>query len=120
MASIVELLAQVTAGNSEILGSVVVDGDGTVVATHGIGQQMTSAAVAMVVPMRDFLERAAAELGCGALTVSLIEGSTASMAVADIDGMRSAIVVAKPGCSPGALRADALWVAQQMANQAGA
>jgi predicted regulator of Ras-like GTPase activity (Roadblock/LC7/MglB family) len=117
MKSIDELVLQITQGNAEVLGALVVDSNGTVLASNGVGVQMTTAAVAMVVPMRDFLERAVAELGCGALTASLIEGSSASLAVADVDGERTAIVVAKAGCSPGSLRADSLWLATAVRNQ---
>ncbi len=93
---------------------MLVEASGAVIASDGLGEQLATAAVALVLPLRDFLDRAAAELGCGALAGSVVEGSAASFALADVDGSRTAIVLGRPGCSPGSLRADALWLAEQL------
>ncbi len=108
------LVQQVARGNPEVTGAILVDSGGTVLASEGLGDQLATAAVAMVLPLRDFLDRAAAELGCGALAASVVEGGAASFALADVDGARTAIVLGRSGCSPGALRADALWLADQL------
>jgi predicted regulator of Ras-like GTPase activity (Roadblock/LC7/MglB family) len=109
-----ELVRQISRGNPEVTGALLVDASGSVQASDGLGDNLASAAVALLIPLRDFLDRAAADLGCGALSSSLIEGSAASFALADIDGARTAIVLGRPGCSPGSLRADSLWLAEQL------
>jgi predicted regulator of Ras-like GTPase activity (Roadblock/LC7/MglB family) len=111
------LVARVSKGNPEVTGALLVDSGGRVVVSDGLGTQLATAAVALVMPLRDFLDRAAAELGCGALSAALIEGDAACFALADVDGDRTAIVLGRPGCSPGALRADALWLAEQVRMQ---
>lgn len=112
--SIDSFVRQLARGNPEITGAMLVEASGAVAASEGLGEQLATAAVALVLPLREFLDRAAAELGCGALACSIVEGSAASFALADIDGSRTAIVLGRPGCSPGALRADALWLADQL------
>ena len=107
------LVQRLSRGNPEVTGALLVDATGAVLASEGLGDQLATAAVALVVPLREFLDRAAAELGCGALTGTVVEGSGSSFALADIDGARTAIVLGRGGCSPGALRADALWLADQ-------
>lgn len=109
-----QLAASVARGNPEVTGALLVDAGGQVLACEGLGAQLATAAVALVVPLRDFLDRVAAELGCGALASTVVEGTTAGFAIADVDGDRSAIVLGRPGCSPGSLRADALWLAEQL------
>ncbi len=108
------LVERVARGNPEVTGAILVDAGGTVLASDGLGDQLATVAVALVLPLRDFLDRAAAELGCGALVASVIEGGAASFALADVDGARTAIVLGRSGCSPGALRADSLWLAEQL------
>ncbi len=108
-----QLVQRLARGNPEITGALLVDASGTVLASEGLGDQLATAAVALVVPLREFLDRAAAELGCGALAGTIVEGNGSSFALADVDGARTAIVLGRGGCSPGALRADALWLADQ-------
>ncbi len=115
-----QIATQVARGNPEVTGALLIDAGGQVVACEGLGTQLATVAVALVLPLREFLDRAAAELGCGALSTSLIEGSNASFAIADVDGAQSAIVLGRPGCSPGSLRADALWLAEQVRFQGAA
>ncbi len=112
--SFTALFDQVARGNPEVTGALLVDDAGTVLASDGLGPQLAGAAVALVLPLREFLDRAAAELGCGALDCALVEGSAASFAIADVDGARTTIVLGRSGASPGALRADALWLADQL------
>jgi len=100
-----------------VVAALVVDGSGTVAANVGASPELVRAAVAMVVPLRDLLDRAAAELGCGTLKSTLVEGSDASFALADVDGETVAIVVGQSDASPGALRADSLWLATQLASE---
>jgi predicted regulator of Ras-like GTPase activity (Roadblock/LC7/MglB family) len=108
------LASMVARGNPDILAVLVIDGDGKVHATESASPQVVAAAVAMAIPLRDLLDRATAELGCGELSSTIVEGRDASFAIADVDGFRSVIVVGAGGASPGALRADTLWVAARV------
>ena len=92
----------------------VVDAEGRVNASETATPEVVRAAVAMVVPLRDFLDRAAAELGCGILRATVVEGSEASFAIADVDGNQTAVVIGASGAAPGALRADSLWLADEL------
>ena len=119
MPSISTLSTTLARGNPDVLGLLVVDGDGHVQASDGASQEVVRAAVAITVPLRELLDRAAAELGCGELTATVIEGRDASIAIADVDGFRSVVVLGATGAAPGALRADSLWAADKLRQESG-
>ena len=54
------LVERVARGNPEVPGAILVDAGGTVPASDGLGDQLANVAVALVLPLRDFLDRAAA------------------------------------------------------------
>ena len=114
MPTISALSQTLARGNPDVLGLLVVDGDGRVQASDGASQEIVRAAVAITVPLRELLDRAAAELGCGDLHAAVIEGRDASIAIADVDGFRSVVVLGATGAATGALRADSLWVAERL------
>ena len=114
-------LAQTVArGNPDVIGVLVVDGDGKVHATDSTSPDVVRAAVAMAVPLRDLLDRTTAELGCGELNATVVEGREASFAIADVDGFRSVVVIGSSGAAPGSLRADCLWIASRLREVEGA
>ncbi|WP_437758614.1 hypothetical protein [Sorangium sp. So ce1389] len=113
------LVSTLARGNPEVTAAMVVDGQGRVQASETLAPEVVRAAVAMVVPLREFLDRAAAELGCGALRGTLVEGTEATFALADVDGDRTAVVVGASGASPGALRADSIWLADELRQRGG-
>jgi predicted regulator of Ras-like GTPase activity (Roadblock/LC7/MglB family) len=108
------LTAQIIRGNPQVLAALLVDGQGRVRASEDKDPALLATAVAMVAPLRAFLDRASTELGCGMFRHALIEGDAATMALADVDGEHSAVLVGAVGSSPGALRADVLWLAAQI------
>lgn len=120
MSSISTLSKFLAQGNPDVLGLLVVDGDGNVQASDGASRDIVRAAVAITVPLRELLDRAAAELGCGDLTATVIEGRDASIAIADVDGFRSVVVLGATGAAAGALRADSLWVAERLRREGAA
>ncbi len=109
-----QLAQMVVRGNPDVVGVLVVDGDGRVHASEAASPDLVQAALALTVPLRELLDRAAAELGCGEMRATLIEGRTASLALADVDGFRTVIVIGAIGAAGGALRADSLWVADRI------
>jgi predicted regulator of Ras-like GTPase activity (Roadblock/LC7/MglB family) len=111
--SIQDSLLRLQRGNPDVQAALVIDSNGSVVSA-GSSARAKEAAVAFAVPLRDLLERSVAELGAGALHAALIEGSAGTFAVADVDGDRIAVVVGQQASTPGALRADALWLAAQV------
>jgi len=112
MASAVSLALTLAQGNPDILGVLVVDGDGHVHASETTSPEIVRSAVAVAVPLRELLDRAATELGCGEMSATVVEGRDASLAIADVDGFRSVIVIGASGAASGALRADSLWAAE--------
>ena len=114
MTELAKYVERVARGNPEVTGVLVIDGDGRVHAAQDLSDELLRAATAVAVPLRDLLDRAAAELGCGALRGSFVEGDAASFALADVDGNRAVIVVGSTGAAPGALRADSLWLSEQL------
>lgn len=108
------LFESVSRGNPDVVGVLVVDGDGNVHASEATSADVVRAAVAMTVPLRDLLDRASAELGCGELASTLVEGKDASFAIADVDGFRSVVVIGASGASLGSLRADSVWMASRL------
>ena len=106
------LARTVVRGNPDVIGLLVVDSTGNVDASESTSAEILSAAVAVTVPLRELLDRAAGELGCGEMRATLVEGSEASLAIADVDGLRCVVVIGATGAAPGALRADSLWVAE--------
>jgi predicted regulator of Ras-like GTPase activity (Roadblock/LC7/MglB family) len=111
VSSFAEILAR---GNPDIVGVLIVDGDGRIHASETTSPEVVRCAVAVAVPLRELLDRASSELGCGEMSATTLEGSEASIAIADVDGFRSVIVIGANGAAPGALRADSLWVAEQV------
>ncbi len=101
--------------NPEVIGAFVIDGEGRLVLADAVTAEVTAAAVALVVPARELLDRVAAELGCGAVQSFFLEGDQASIAFADVDGSSTAVVLGQTGAAPGALRADALTLARRAA-----
>ncbi len=97
--------------NPDVAGALIVDGQGTVRASDASTAELVAAAVALVAPTRELLDRLAAELGCGAIRSVFIEGDRASLAFADVDGSTTSIVIGQSGAAPGALRADAISLA---------
>ncbi len=114
MSSVSSLAQTLARGNPDIVGLLVVDADGRVHASESTSEDLVQAAVAITVPLRELLDRAAAELGCGELTATLVEGRDASLAIADIDGFRTVVVIGATGSAAGGLRADSLWVAERL------
>lgn len=112
--SLLEALAEVARGNGEVSGAFVVDDEGLVSAKEGAPDELVAAAVAMVVPLRALLDRATAELGVGQLGVTTIEGDRGVLALADVDGARTVVIIGAHGAAPGALRADASYVAERI------
>jgi predicted regulator of Ras-like GTPase activity (Roadblock/LC7/MglB family) len=108
------LTQTVARGNPDVLGVLIVDGDGKVHATESTSPEIVRAAVAIAVPLRDLLDRSSAELGCGELSSTVVEGREASFAIADVDGFRSVVVIGATGAAPGSLRADSLWLAARL------
>ena len=108
------LALMIARGNPDVLAVLVVDGDGKVHATESTSPEVVRTAAAMAVPLRDLLDRTTAELGCGELSSTVVEGRDASFAIADVDGFRSVVVVGSGGASPGSLRADSMWIAARL------
>jgi predicted regulator of Ras-like GTPase activity (Roadblock/LC7/MglB family) len=107
-------------GNPDVTALLVIDGAGRVQASRSASSELTRVAVAMAAPLRELLDRTSAELGCGELRATLVEGTNASFALADVDGDRSVMVVGATRAIPGALRADSLWLADQLRSLGGA
>ena len=107
-------LEELTKANPDVSALLVIDGAGRVQASRSASSDLTRVAVAMAAPLRELLERTSAELGCGELRTTLVEGTSASFAIADVDGDRSVVVVGASRAIPGALRADSLWLADQL------
>jgi predicted regulator of Ras-like GTPase activity (Roadblock/LC7/MglB family) len=112
--ALVEALGEIARGNGDVSCAFVVDDDGKVSAAEGAPAETVAAAVAMVVPLRALLDRATAELGAGQLAATVIEGDRGVLALADVDGARTVVVLGAHGAAPGALRADAAWVAERI------
>ena len=100
--------------NPDVAAAIVVDADGRAHASDSASSDLVASAVAFVVPLRELLDRSVAELGGGALTQSVIEGSDGTFALADVDGFRTVVLIGVPGTAPGALRADARWLANEL------
>jgi predicted regulator of Ras-like GTPase activity (Roadblock/LC7/MglB family) len=108
--SLQSIFDRVIGVRDEIQGAIVVSQDGTALCTRG-SQGLATAATALVVPLRDVLERAAAELGGGRLVATMIEAETGRFCIADIDGVATVVVVAGADSSPGLVRHEALTLA---------
>lgn len=113
-----QLARELRRNNAEVISAFVVDGAGSIRGADAASPDITAAAVALVVPARELLDRVASELGCGAIRSFFLEGDRASIAFADVDGSSTAIVVGQTSAAPGALRADALSLARRTADQA--
>jgi predicted regulator of Ras-like GTPase activity (Roadblock/LC7/MglB family) len=107
-------LDQLSRANPDVNALLVIDGSGLVHSNQAASGELARVAVAMAMPLRELLERTAAELGCGELRTTLVEGESASFALADVDGARSVVVIGAAGASPGALRADSVWLADRI------
>jgi predicted regulator of Ras-like GTPase activity (Roadblock/LC7/MglB family) len=113
------MVGLVTRDNAEVVAALVVDGEGRVEASEGTSAELVQAATAFALPLRELLERSSAELGCGLLRGTLVEGDAASFALADVDGGRTAILIGTSGAAPGPLRSDCLWLAEQLRQTGG-
>lgn len=113
------LAQMLTRGNPDVAGVLVIDGDGRVHASDATSEDLVKTAIAIVVPLRELVDRASTELGCGEMNVTLVEGRQASIAITDVDGFRSVVVIGANGSASGALRADALWVADHLRKSGG-
>jgi len=114
MTPVSSLALTLARGNPDVLGVLVVDADGRIHASESTSAEVVRCAVAVAVPLRELLDRASTELGCGEMRATVLEGSAASLAIADVDGFRSVIVIGANGAASGALRADSLWAADQV------
>ena len=114
MLTVSSLAQTLSRGNPDILGVLVVDADGHVHASETTSPELVRSAVALTVPLRELLDRTASELGCGEMSATVLEGRDASLAIADVDGFRSVVVIGASGAAPGALRADSLWIAESL------
>ena len=119
MASMLALAQTIARGNPDVLGVMVVDGEGRVHASEAVSEEILRAAVAITVPLRELLDRASTELGCGELAATVLEGRDASLAIADVDGFRTVVVIGATGAAPGSLRADSLWAAERLRREGG-
>ncbi|MCA9620881.1 MAG: hypothetical protein KC731_17780 [Myxococcales bacterium] len=114
MPSIDQLTISVQSGNPDVTSVFVFDASGRVTASSR-HDDLLEVATAMMVPLRDLLEHTAAAVGCGAMRATLLVGTEASLAIADIDGERAVGVVGRRGAPPGSLMSDALWLADALA-----
>lgn len=104
---------QLLGSRDDVLGAVVVADSGQATTTRGVNG-MAAAATALVAPLRDMLERATAELGGGRFQCTLVESDTSKLALADIDGLRTVVLVGSADVAPGLLRHDALSFAEAL------
>ena len=114
MSYLQSLVRDVVSGNPDVLAAFVFDHRGRVDASSGASEAMIEAAVALCVPLRDMLDRAAASLGCGDMKSTLVLGSKASLGVSDIDGLRAVAVMGAEKAPSGALLQDARWLAERL------
>ncbi len=114
MADLTALVREVVGGNPGVMGALVFDDEGRVEASVGTDDGMVEAAVAMCVPLREMLERATASLGCGEMRSTLVQGSKATLAVSDIDGIQAVAVMGVEGAAPGPLLQDSVWLARRL------
>lgn len=114
MSRLTSLVREVAGGNPGVMGALVFDDEGRVEASAGTDEGMVEAAVAMFVPMREMLERAAASLGCGEMRTTLLQGSKATLAVSDVDGIQAVALMGVEGAAPGPLLQDSAWLARQL------
>jgi len=91
----------------------VFEADGRVEA-QSANPSWVAGATALLAPLRELLDRTGAELGCGALASTLVQGRDASIALADVDGLRTAVVVGNTDAPAGALLSDARWLAREI------
>jgi hypothetical protein len=115
--SVQTLFATVHADNPDVTAVILVDGAGRASASVGDERRLVAASTALMVPLREMLERCTAELGAGDFASCIIQGSDSSLAVADVDGERTVAVVGAPHAAPGSLLADARWLAAAMRQQ---
>lgn len=114
MSRLTGLVREVTGGNPSVLGAFIFDVDGHVEASSGTADDLVTAAVALCVPLRDMLERTSASLGCGEMRSTLLQGSKASLAVTDVDGVQAVAVMGVEGAPAGALLSDSAWIARRL------
>ncbi len=111
--SVQSIFDQLLGSRDDVLGAVVVADSGQSVTTRGVNG-MAAAATALVAPLRDMLERTTAELGGGQFQCTLVESDTGKLALADIDGLRTVVLVGSADVAPGLLRHDALSLAEAL------
>lgn len=90
------------------------ESDGRVRASLDDDKTWIARATALLVPLRELLDRTGAELGCGVPTSTLIQGDDATMALADVDGTATVVVMGRTDAPGGALLSDARWLAEQI------
>lgn len=113
-----QLVQQLCRGNPQVLAALLVDEQGRALHQHEGDSELVNASVSMVLPLRELLEHLLAELGCGALQQAVVEGSAGSIALADVDGRRTVMLIGAGEAAPGALRSDARWLSQRLAGPA--
>lgn len=114
MINLSSLVKRLSRANPHAPLAFLVDGKGSLHCPDGMHSAVVRPAVAQVVQLRDVANRLMAELGCGALQSVILDGDGGNLALADVDGARTAVVMGGGGAPPGALRADALWLAQSL------
>jgi predicted regulator of Ras-like GTPase activity (Roadblock/LC7/MglB family) len=108
------LVSRIGRENPGLASAMLIDAEGRVHASNLAAPELIRAAADLVLQLRRSLERAAVELGYGMLRGTLIEGSEATFALASVDNEMMAVLVGTPGASPGTLRADSLWLADEL------
>jgi predicted regulator of Ras-like GTPase activity (Roadblock/LC7/MglB family) len=103
--------------NPDLHALLLIDAEGSVRAAAGAQDDLVTSATAFVRPIRELMDRSTAQLGCGALRATLIEGAKGSIALADVDGERTLLAIGVAGSAPGSLRADAMSIAAKIAGE---
>jgi predicted regulator of Ras-like GTPase activity (Roadblock/LC7/MglB family) len=109
------LVREVCAHNGDVLGALVVDASGRAQVPRSVDPTLAAAAIALAPALRDLLERTHGELGLGAFRAAAVEGDRGAFVLVDLDGDRCAIVIGAPEAPIGALRSEALWLAERAA-----
>jgi predicted regulator of Ras-like GTPase activity (Roadblock/LC7/MglB family) len=116
-ATLSSLVKRICRANPAAPVAFVVDSKGNVHCPDGLHASALRAAMGLALPLRELAERTAADMGCGAFQHMLLSGSAGTLAMADVDGDRTAVVLAPAEAAAGALRADAIWLARSLREQ---
>jgi predicted regulator of Ras-like GTPase activity (Roadblock/LC7/MglB family) len=114
MINLSSLVKRLSRANPHAPLAFLVDNKGTLHCPDGMQTAAVRPAVAQVVKLREVASRLMTELGCGAMQSVLLDGDSGNLALAGVDGERMAVIVGGSAAPPGALRADALWLAQSL------